>query len=189
MSTNPKQTGYQQSENGMLQSGMYACPSAYLVYPPDRTGQRPSQHTLLQYASPADRRCHENLRLVQQQQYDAANHSRNATYAGRMTQGYGGIIDEPERHLHYRSGLQSKEDRSENSAFEKAEDRRREKKEPPRRVRSPRRRFTRVWTCCQNCSAPGPYSSLYSRCMGCEAPRCPNCIEMCVPAQESPIQE
>ncbi|OAX77971.1 hypothetical protein ACJ72_07724 [Emergomyces africanus] len=95
MSSDQKRTGYQQSENGMLQSGMYACPSVYPVYPPDRTGRRPSQHALLQYASPADRRYHENLRLIQQQQFYDANSLRAAEPTGGTNEKYRTVADEP----------------------------------------------------------------------------------------------
>ncbi|PGH09961.1 hypothetical protein GX51_00227 [Blastomyces parvus] len=86
MSDPHKRTGYQQSENGMLKSGMYACPSAYLLYPPDPTGRRPSQHTILQYVSPQDRRNQENLRLIQQQQYNDVNSSRDTQRSGAASQ-------------------------------------------------------------------------------------------------------
>ncbi|KKZ63712.1 hypothetical protein EMCG_02019 [[Emmonsia] crescens] len=177
-----KRTGYQQSENGMLQSGMYASPSVYLVYPPDRTGRRPSQHALLQYNSVEDRRYHENLRLIQQQQYYDANSSRDTQRAGGTNEGYRAIIDETAGQNSYHPELQTREQRFKDSQVAKPEDK-------IRKARSPRRQFTRVWTCCQNCSSPGPYSSLYPQCMGCEAPRCSRCLEILVPAQDSPIHE
>ncbi|KAL2379404.1 hypothetical protein RJZ90_005303 [Blastomyces dermatitidis] len=74
---------------------MYACPSAYLVYPPDPTGRRPSQHALLQYVSPEDRRNHDNLRLIQEQLYNDANSSRNTQRSGGANEGYRTILNEP----------------------------------------------------------------------------------------------
>ncbi|QSS58432.1 hypothetical protein I7I51_07858 [Histoplasma capsulatum] len=122
MPTAHERTGYQQSENGMLQSGMYACPSVYLVYPPDRTGRRPNQHTLLQYTSLTDRRYHENLRLIQQQQYNNAQFSRDTQHTGRTDGGYPSIIDDTSGQNSRHAELHSKDQITKVSQVEKLND-------------------------------------------------------------------
>ncbi|KAG5291859.1 hypothetical protein I7I48_03787 [Histoplasma ohiense] len=187
MPTAHERTGYQQSENGMLQSGMYACPSVYLVYPPDRTGRRPNQHTLLQYTSLTDRRYHENLRLIQQQQYSNAQFSRDTQHTGRTDGGYPSIIDDTSGQKSRHAELHSKDQITKVSQVEKLNDKTSKTKGSTVKADSPNEKLTLLWICCQNCYLPGPYSSLYPQCLGCNTSRCSRCIEMLV--QESPILE
>ncbi|EEH21676.2 hypothetical protein PABG_03892 [Paracoccidioides brasiliensis Pb03] len=190
MSGNKNCAEYQQSENGMLRNGMYTCPSAHLLYPPDPTGKRPSQHTFLQYASPTDRRYYEDLRLTQQQQYNDANPSRKTSHPVREKgERSVELLSEPAVQFNSRLKLQTRERRVTETSTGEAHDKISENRESLRELRSPRRRFTRIWTCCHSCVLPGPYSSFYSQCLGCDAPKCPNCIEVLVPLQESPIRE
>ncbi|OJD16698.1 hypothetical protein AJ78_03168 [Emergomyces pasteurianus Ep9510] len=187
MSSVQKRTGYQQSENGMLQSGMYACPSVYPVYPPDRTGRRPSQHALLQYASPADRKYQENLRLIQQQQFYNANSSRAAQPFGGSSERYPTVTDEPAGQTSYHTRSQTGEQWIPQLQVRQPEDQPLGTRASPRKALSSTRHFTHTWTCCRNCSAPGPYSSHNSLCKGCETPRCSMCPEILV--EGAPIHE
>ncbi|KAK2799734.1 hypothetical protein FQN50_008382 [Emmonsiellopsis sp. PD_5] len=166
---------YQQPPDGRLQYGMYASSPVYFAYPRDLTGGRASEHTILQYVSPEDRRQQEMRRaLQQQQQYEEACRSRRVFRPARTTTT---TSNEP-----------SQRDTGHHESPPK-EGVGPENRDSSPQTRPPRRQLTIVWICCQNCSYPGPYSSLYAKCIGCEAPKCPNCREELVPAQESPLRE
>lgn len=156
-----------------LREGMTSCPSpVYLLYPPDRNGRRPSTHTMLQYASPADRASQESFRLRQLQEYErsATSSTRDAREPGHNTSI---DISQPDDSAEY---PQTSEDQAKkNMKTQHGQTR------PPL---SPKR-YTRIWVCCQNCWAPGPYSSLYSQCIGCYTFKCANCIEEVISTQEA----
>ena len=145
---------------GRLNNGMTACPSPiYTVYPIQQDGRRPSTHTLLQYTSPEDRAFQESFRLQQEAEFERANN--------------------PTKH-HSENGRPRDNDsdkaKSLGPSFQQTQG---EVRRP-----SPRRTSTLLWYCCRSCAAPGPYLSFYDRCIGCETPRCDNCMVERVSTEE-----
>ncbi len=138
----------------------------YLSYPPDRSGRRPSEHTLLQYASPTylattqgpeSARCYRATSAYQQN-----DDNRNRTSPQRTTGNATTRVRRGSTPV-VRGGGDYTSSGSSNSTTT------RPRTQPTR---------TRYWYCCTpGCHSPGPYiESLYGNCvLGCGALKCPDC--------------
>ncbi|KAI4179245.1 MAG: hypothetical protein L6R41_007959 [Letrouitia leprolyta] len=66
--------GYGRQYQGLTRNGS----PVYLMYPPDQSGRRPNEHTILQYANDTQREAYEHFERTQRNQ-TATSHQRNQT--------------------------------------------------------------------------------------------------------------
>lgn len=157
------------------------------MYPPDQSGRRPNEHTILQYANDTQREAYEHFERTQRNQ-TATSHQRNQTVRntgpphynypspGRTTDAHTTTARSYEQTYITRVGDNTSSESSNGG------------NPRPRTERT----LTRYWYCCNyNCPSPGPYiEGLYSSCLhGCGREQCRNCRREIVSLRDRPPAE
>lgn len=156
------------------------------MYPPDPSGRRPSQHTQLQYANPAQRQAHERFVPTGSAQAGYSYHSYQPTpsYISppynpvnplRTTDNHTAAARRAEPTIITRAGDNTSSGSSSGGG-------QRPHTEPT---------ITRYWFCCTpGCPNNGPYiEGLYEVCYGCERPKCLGCRREIVSLRDRPPVE
>lgn len=147
----------------------------YLSYPPDRSGRRPSEHTLLQYASPAHfatSQGPESARYSRASSAHQQNDDNRSWTSPQRTMGNATTMARRGSTPVIRGGGDYTSSEGSNRTTT------RPRTQPTR---------TRYWYCCTpGCPSPGPYiESIYDNCaLGCGALKCPDCRREIVSLRE-----
>lgn len=168
-------------DNGMTRNES----PVYLLYPPDRSGRRPSPRTELQYASPRERAAQRDPTMVDQHRVSASRQPDRSSSC-HIYNHYPSISSNHTSAAAPRPRYENTQDRrtvsgtvdytsSESSIGEGHH-------------RAPTQPTSAAyWYCCQRCDYPGPYlSQLHMVCL-CGVRRCPSCQEETVVVRDRVI--